>query len=106
MLNLRLRWTFYFLRVGNFLFILWSMILVECTLNYNHVKEVLGPGKRVFFPSQLIPMIIGAFSFVRLMYKLLEKWRDPNDEPSLPTAPHESKTQQDFPGAKKFFKMF
>jgi hypothetical protein len=82
------------------------MILVECTLNFNHVKEVLGPGNRIFFPSQLIPMIIGSFSFVRLIYKVLERQRDPNDEPSLPTDPRPSKTQQEFPGTKRLFKIF
>jgi hypothetical protein len=82
------------------------MILVECTLNFNHVKEVLGPGNRIFFPSQLIPMIIGCFSFVRLMYKVLEQWRDPDDEPSLPHNPRPSGTRQDFPGTKRFFKVF
>ncbi|OAL20685.1 hypothetical protein AYO22_08694 [Fonsecaea multimorphosa] len=101
-----LRRILYFLRVGNFLFIVWSMILVECTLNFNHVKEVLGPGGRIFFPDQLIPMIIGTFSFLRLGYKVLEKWRDPDDDPSLPTELKPSKTQQDFPGPKRIFKLF
>ncbi|KIW89705.1 uncharacterized protein Z519_09861 [Cladophialophora bantiana CBS 173.52] len=101
-----LRRIFYFLGIGNFLWILWSMILVECTLNFNHVKEVLGPGNRIFFPSQLIPLIIGCFSFVRLGYKVLEKWRDPEDEPSLPTEPHHSQTHQDFPGPRKLFEVF
>ena len=82
------------------------MILVECTLNFNHVKGVLGPGGRIFFPSQLIPLIIGCFSFLRLMYKVLEKARDPNDEPSLPMEPRPSRTQQDFPGTKRLFKIF
>ncbi|OCT50383.1 hypothetical protein CLCR_07054 [Cladophialophora carrionii] len=97
---------FYFLRIGNLIWILWSMILVECTLNFNHVKAVLGPGNRIFFPSQLIPMIIGCFSFVRLMYKVLEQWRDPDDEPSLPNDPRLTGTRQEFPGTKRFFKVF
>ncbi|OAP61464.1 hypothetical protein AYL99_03667 [Fonsecaea erecta] len=101
-----LRWIFYFLRIGNFLSILWSMILVECTLNHNHVKEVLGPDGRVFFPFQLIPLIIGCFSFVRLAYKVLEKSRDPDDEPSLPTELQPSATQQDYRGPKRLLKIF
>lgn len=88
--------------------------MIECTLNFNHVKGVLGPGNRIFFPSQLIPMIIGAFSFVRLAYKLLEKWRDPDDEPSLPrdaytsflTGPQSSEPPQQFPKKTRLFKLF
>lgn len=49
------------------------MILVEFTLNYNHVKEVLGPDGRIYFPSQLIPMIIGAFTFCRVVYKRINQ---------------------------------
>lgn len=82
------------------------MILVECTLNFNHVQGVLGPGGRIFFPSQLIPMIIGAFSFVRLMYRILEKWRDPDDEPSLPQDSPISGTRQEFPRGGKIYKIF
>lgn len=57
------------------------MVLVEFTLNYNHVKAVLGPGGRIYFPSQLIPMIIGAFTLCRVIYKRIEKARDPDEEP-------------------------
>ncbi|KAK6364035.1 hypothetical protein LTS17_012569 [Exophiala oligosperma] len=108
-----LRRIFYALRVANFIWIVWSVIMIECTLNFNHVKGVLGPGNRIFFPSQLIPMIIGAFSFVRLCYKLLEKWRDPDDEPSLPTDVHtsiltssqSSETPQQFRKKTRLFKL-
>lgn len=105
-LTFRLRRIFYFLSIGNLVWIVWSMILVECTLNYNHVKEVLGPGNRIFFPSQLIPLIIGTFSFVRLIYKVLKKARGQDDEPALPANPHFSNPRQDVPGAKRFFKVF
>lgn len=51
------------------------MITIEMTLNYNHVKSVLGPGGRIYFPSQLIPMILGGFTFVRLMWKKIVESR-------------------------------
>lgn len=82
------------------------MILVECTLNFNHVKGVLGPGGRIFFPSQLIPLIIGAFSFLRLGYRVLEKSRDPDDDPSLPANAPTFGVNQEFPGKRKLFKLF
>jgi len=82
------------------------MILVECTLNFNHVKGVLGPGGRIYFPSQLIPMIIGSFSFVRLIYKMLGEWRGPDVEPSLPEDSPIPATQQEFPGLGHIKKVF
>lgn len=94
------------LRVANLLWIVWSMVVVEITLNYNHVKEVLGPGNRIFFPSQLIPLIIGCFSIIRLGYKVLKKWRDPDDDPSLPVDPRTSGTRQEFPPKFRIFKLF
>ena len=113
----RLLFLFNALRILNFLWILWSMLLTEFTLNYNHIKSVLGPGGRIYFPSQLIPMIIGSVSFVRLMYKLLEQRRDPldGDDPSLPlnltfsnrkATGSTSDPQQSFPSKKRFWKIF
>jgi len=57
------------------------MVLVEYTLIYNHVQEVLGPGGRIYFSSQLIPMIIGAFTFCRVVYKRIEKARESDEAP-------------------------
>lgn len=59
------------------------MVTVECILNFNHVTEVLGPGGRIYFPSQLIPMIIGAFTFCRLIYLKSMKIIYPTSEPTV-----------------------
>lgn len=59
------------------------MLTVEFILNYNHVVAVLGPGGRIYFPSQLIPMIIGAFTFCRLIYLKFEKIRGSDVEPTI-----------------------
>ena len=108
-LHSRLKFIYRLFRAANFLWIVFSMIMIEMTLNYNHIKSVLGPGDRIYFPSQLIPMIIGAFSFCRLVYKVYEKWRDPDDEPSLgvdlPLVP--SQSHQSFPHRfRSFGKIF
>lgn len=81
-----LRLIFQALRAFNFFWMAWSMITVEFVLNYNHVDSVLGPGGRIYFPSQLIPMIIGAFSFVRLVYLKFEKIRYNEAEPTATVA--------------------
>lgn len=67
------------------------MLTVEMTLNYNHVKAVLGPGGRIYFPSQLIPMILGGFTFTRLVWKKFVQSRQRNsvdppiEQPLSPT---------------------
>lgn len=76
------------------------MVTVEMTLQYNHVKNVLGPGGRIYFPSQLIPMILGGFTFVRLIWKKIaqSRRRNPIDssikESSSPAAPQRVSTSK------------
>jgi hypothetical protein len=61
------------------------MIAVEFTLNFNRVHGVLGEGGRAYLPSQLLPLLIGTFAFVRILWIRFEKWRNPDDiDPSLP----------------------
>lgn len=71
-----LKWMFQFLRWGNLFWLIWSAVTVEVTLNYNHVNGVLG-GKhddgQLQLPSQLLPFLIGLFSFLRTVYYLLRE---------------------------------
>lgn len=66
------------------------MLLVEFSLNFNHVSAVLGgPNENeLHLPAQLLPLLIGAFGFVRTCYLLFESWRSPEDiDPSLSAPP-------------------
>lgn len=73
----RLKFIYTFLRWGNLGWLLLSAVTVECTLNFNHVHGVLG-GKHdggLQLPSQLLPFLVGLFSFVRILYQLFKvKW--------------------------------
>lgn len=93
---LQLKWIFYVLRMGNLFWIIFSIIMVEKTLNYNHIESVLGRNGRIFFPAQLLPMVIGLCSLLRILYIRFEKWRSPEDiKPSLgdrPTTPTRAAT--------------
>lgn len=71
------------------------MLTVEMTLNYNHVKAVLGPGGRIYFPSQLIPMILGGFTFTRLAWKKFVQWRQKNSVDPPPIEEQSLSTQQE-----------
>ncbi|KAK0744250.1 hypothetical protein B0T18DRAFT_200477 [Schizothecium vesticola] len=71
-----LRYLFLVLRVGNLVWLLFSATTVEVTLNFNDVHGVLG-GKHdggLQLPSQLLPFLIGMFSFLRIMYQLLREF--------------------------------
>ncbi|PMD61024.1 uncharacterized protein K444DRAFT_560486 [Hyaloscypha bicolor E] len=76
------------LRLLNFAWLVYSALLIEFTLNFNNVTAVLGGphSSELHLPGQLLPLLIGAFGFVRICYLVLESWRSGNDvEPSLAT---------------------
>lgn len=69
---------------------LFTAFAIEIVLNENYAVGVLGaqPGGgngNILTPGQLLPMVIGAFSFVRILYTALEIWRNPGGDisPSL-----------------------
>jgi hypothetical protein len=62
--------------------------MVELTLNWNHVTQVLGPNGNITYPAQLLPMMIGALSFLRICWILFKRWHFPEpdccDENQIP----------------------
>jgi hypothetical protein len=50
--------------------------MVELTVIWNHVINVVGPNGNISFPAQLLPMLIGALSFVRICWLIFKQWRD------------------------------
>jgi hypothetical protein len=79
---------------------MYSVLLVEMTLRYNHVTAVLGGpnDNELHLPSELLPLLIGAFGFIRTCWLKFEEWRSPsNPDPSIaqdPAAPHRSRTMR------------
>jgi hypothetical protein len=79
---------------------MFSVLLVEVTLSYNHVSAVLGgpDDNELHLPSELLPLLIGAFGFLRTCWLKFEEWRSPsNPDPSVAfedavAAPHRSRT--------------
>ncbi|KAH8899785.1 hypothetical protein GQ53DRAFT_835835 [Thozetella sp. PMI_491] len=81
----QLRRLFFFLSSYTLIWMIFSMTTVEMTLNYNKMLQVLGWRGHFWFPSQLIPAVIGACGLLRVLYVGFEQWRSPTDaEPSLP----------------------
>ena len=83
------------------------MVMVETTLNYNHIDGVLGRNGRIFFPSQLLPFVIGLCSFVRVVYLRFELFRSPQDiKPSLAVGPQTPTRVPTMPHGKDWLKAF
>ncbi|KAH8668405.1 hypothetical protein BX600DRAFT_538347 [Xylariales sp. PMI_506] len=104
----QLKYLFYFLRFGNLAWVVFSMVNIEFTLNYNRMYDVIGWRGHLFFPSQLIPLIIGVLGFLRVIYVGYEEWRSPQDiEPSLereePLSPQRTATR---PVGRRLLKTF
>ena len=82
----RLNLIYKFLRIGNFLWLLFSAITVEFTLNFNHVKNVLGGknGGELHYPSQLLPFLVGTLGFLRTCYAVVkDRWLKEDRESSV-----------------------
>ncbi|KXJ85747.1 hypothetical protein Micbo1qcDRAFT_209695 [Microdochium bolleyi] len=82
---------FIVLRVANLVWLLFSAIMIEFTLNANHIHSVLGKqsDNPLQLPGQLLPFLVGFMSFLRTCYALyIERWVD-RDEPPVQLLPLE-----------------
>lgn len=52
---------------------IWAAVTVEFTLNFNHLTDVLGENG-LSDPGQQIPLLIGIFSFVRIMWLIFREY--------------------------------
>jgi hypothetical protein len=62
------------------------VIMVELTLNWNRVANVVGPNGQIAFPAQLLPLLIGAFSLIRIIFLLFWEIYEPEDKEQGETA--------------------
>lgn len=70
---LRLVIASWILPIINICTIIFLMLVVELTLNENYARGVLGGNQAtnngdILIPGQLLPILIGAFSFLRILY--------------------------------------
>lgn len=88
---------FKYLRILNLIWLVYSILLVEFSLNFNNINAVLGGPHtgELHLPAQLLPLLIGAFGFVRSCSLLFESWRSTgHNEPFVcnPVAPRQART--------------
>ncbi|MCJ1387706.1 hypothetical protein MMC18_000549 [Xylographa bjoerkii] len=67
------------LSIGNLIWMIFVAIMVEMTLNYNRVKNVISL-LDTFYPAQLLPMLIGAFGLTRILFLLFWSIYEPEDQ--------------------------
>jgi hypothetical protein len=84
------------LRVFNLVWIVLCAVLIEMTLNENHMLKTIAKYGQIAFPAQLLPLLVGVLSFARVLWLMLMDWVDSGDEkaakedPAHPVHPHRS----------------
>ena len=73
--------------------------MVEMTLNYNKVKNVISL-LDTFYPAQLLPMLIGAFGLLRILFLLFWLIYEPEDKEHGETATAPPEDAQGNPSAE------
>lgn len=56
------------MRVFSFIWIVFCAIMIELTLNENHVIDTLAQNSPIRSPGQLLPLLIGILSFGRILW--------------------------------------
>ena len=65
---------------------IFAIITVELTLIWNRVSTVIVTGNSVAYPSQLLPLLVGGFGFVRILFLLFWAYYEPEDQERGETA--------------------
>ncbi|KAH6685299.1 hypothetical protein F5X68DRAFT_19422 [Plectosphaerella plurivora] len=76
-------------RIFNIAWLIFSALMVEFTLNFNHINGVLGgPHNDLSNPGQLLPFLVGLFGFVGTLYAVIKDRYFPKPEEGVlsPTA--------------------
>jgi hypothetical protein len=60
--------------------------MVEMTLHWNNAKAVITGAVQVAYPAQLLPMLIGAFGLLRILFLLFWSIYEPEDREQGETA--------------------
>ena len=76
----RLKFIFNLNRVWNFFWMILCAVIIELTLMQNHMLGALATYGQITYPSQLLPLVIGAASFIRVLFLIYAEAREKQDE--------------------------
>ncbi|MCJ1398165.1 hypothetical protein MMC11_001362 [Xylographa trunciseda] len=91
------------LSICNLIWMIFAALMVEMTLNYNRVKNVISL-LDTFFPAQLLPMLIGAFGLIRILFLLFWSFYEPEDEENGESATAPPEDTKGNPSAENKFR--
>jgi hypothetical protein len=72
----RLKFLFKMFRVLNLFWIIFCAIMVEMTLTKNNMLQMLAQHSQIQYPAQLLPLLIGGLSFIRVLWLIYAEGRD------------------------------
>jgi hypothetical protein len=72
----RLKFLFKMFRVFNLFWIIFCALMVEMTLNKNNMLQMLAQHSQIQYPAQLLPLLIGGLSFIRVLWLIYAEGRD------------------------------
>ncbi|KAE9382067.1 hypothetical protein N431DRAFT_552018 [Stipitochalara longipes BDJ] len=71
-----LKFLYHVFRIYNLFWIIFCALMVEMTLNKNNMLQTLAQHGNIQYPSQLLPLLIGTLSFIRVMWLIYREGRD------------------------------
>ncbi|KIN06741.1 hypothetical protein OIDMADRAFT_46672 [Oidiodendron maius Zn] len=74
------------LRLFNLFYIIFCASMIELTLNKNHILNTLAPYGDIAHPAQLIPLVVGILSLVRVLWLIYREWKDSPSEDTTRSA--------------------
>jgi hypothetical protein len=92
----RLKLLFRVFRVFNLVWIVLCAVFIEMTLNENHMLQTVAKYGHIAFPAQLLPLLVGVLSFLRVLWLIMMDWvelgdeKAANEDPDHPVHPHRS----------------
>jgi hypothetical protein len=72
-----LKFLFKVFRIFNLFWIIFCALMVEMTLNKNNMWQTLAQNSSIIqYPSQLLPLLVGGLSFIRVLWLIYVEGRD------------------------------
>jgi hypothetical protein len=72
----RLKLFYNVMRVYNLVWIVLCILIIENTLAENHMLRTLAKYGDIAFPAQLLPLLVGALSFLRVVWLIYVEWSE------------------------------
>jgi hypothetical protein len=69
-------------RIFNLFWILFCAMMIEMTLTKNNMLQTFPKYGKIAYPAQLIPLIVGVLSFLRVLWLVYAEWKEADETKS------------------------